>query len=203
MPYGYPPEGPKSGCRYVEAEFMLRSQAELCLSMGSFEMSVLQMLLAGNSGHSSAWLLGRAERTMAPTRPPHRCWPPAASRQARAATGWCANRAESSGSAPARCWHSRISNDAAVGRSRSGLPAEQALAQYRGIVHHPELTMNVPLTISDFLRRVALVYPDRPALIDAAGTAGTLATITYRSRERRARGLAIALDQMGVGHGEG
>jgi fatty-acyl-CoA synthase len=82
------------------------------------------------------------------------------------------------------------------------LPAEQALAQYRGIVHHRELTMKVPLTISDFLRRGALVYPDRPALIDEPGTAGTLGTITYRSLERRARGLAIALDQMGVGHGE-
>ena len=62
--------------------------------------------------------------------------------------------------------------------------------------------MKVPLTISDFLRRGASVYPDRPALIDEPGTAGTLGTITYRSLERRARGLAIALDEMGVGHGE-
>ena len=62
--------------------------------------------------------------------------------------------------------------------------------------------MKVPLTVTDFLRRGALVYPDRPALIDEPGTAGSLGTITYRSLERRARGLAIALDQMGVGHGE-
>ncbi len=62
--------------------------------------------------------------------------------------------------------------------------------------------MKVPLTISDFLRRGALVYPDRLALIDEPGTAGSLGTITYRSLERRARGLAIALDEMGVGHGE-
>src|SRR5215470_12012502 len=62
--------------------------------------------------------------------------------------------------------------------------------------------MKVPLTISDFLRRGALVYPDRPALIDEPGTSGTLGTITYRSLERRARGVAITLDQMGVGHGE-
>src|SRR5262249_57409711 len=62
--------------------------------------------------------------------------------------------------------------------------------------------MKVPLTISDFLRRGALVYPDRPALIDEPGTAGSLGTITYRSLERRARGLAIALDEMGVGLGE-
>src|SRR5215469_4899070 len=62
--------------------------------------------------------------------------------------------------------------------------------------------MKVPLTISDFLRRGALVYPDRPALIDEPGTAGSLGTITYRSLERRARGLAIALDEMGVAEGE-
>jgi fatty-acyl-CoA synthase len=62
--------------------------------------------------------------------------------------------------------------------------------------------MKVPLTISDFLRRGALVYPDRPALVDEPGTAGTLGTITYRSLERRARGLAIWLDQVGIGHGE-
>src|SRR5262250_2068281 len=62
--------------------------------------------------------------------------------------------------------------------------------------------MKVPLTISDFLRRGALVYPDRPALVDEPGTAGTLGTITYRSLERRARGVATALDEMGVGHGE-
>ena len=62
--------------------------------------------------------------------------------------------------------------------------------------------MKVPLTVSDFLRRGALVYPDRLALIDEPGTAGTLGTITYRSLERRARGVAIALDQLGVGHGE-
>jgi fatty-acyl-CoA synthase len=62
--------------------------------------------------------------------------------------------------------------------------------------------MKVPLTIADFLRRGALVYGDRPALIDEPGTAGTLGTITYRSLERRARGVAIALDAMGVGPGE-
>ena len=45
--------------------------------------------------------------------------------------------------------------------------------------------MKVPLTVSDFLRRGALVYPDRPALIDEPGTAGSLGTITYRSLERR------------------
>jgi len=62
--------------------------------------------------------------------------------------------------------------------------------------------MKVPLTISDFLRRGALIYPDRPALVDEPGTTGTLGTITYRSLERRAHGVAITLDRMGVGHGE-
>jgi fatty-acyl-CoA synthase len=62
--------------------------------------------------------------------------------------------------------------------------------------------MKVPLTVADFLRRGALVYPDRPAFIDEPGTAGSLGTITYRSVERRARGVAIALDRMGVGADE-
>src|SRR5215469_10078440 len=65
-----------------------------------------------------------------------------------------------------------------------------------------ELSMKVPLTIDDFLRRGALVYGDRPALIDEPGTAGSLGTFTYRSVERRARGVAIALDRMGVAVGE-
>ncbi|HEY3904889.1 MAG TPA: AMP-binding protein [Streptosporangiaceae bacterium] len=62
--------------------------------------------------------------------------------------------------------------------------------------------MKVPLTIDDFLRRGALVYADREALVDEPGTAGSLGTITYRSLERRARGVALALDRMGVGVGE-
>jgi acyl-CoA synthetase (AMP-forming)/AMP-acid ligase II len=62
--------------------------------------------------------------------------------------------------------------------------------------------MKVPLTIADFLRRGALVYGDRPALVDEPGTAGTFGTITYRSMERRARGVAIALDRLGVSHSE-
>jgi fatty-acyl-CoA synthase len=62
--------------------------------------------------------------------------------------------------------------------------------------------MKVPLTVADFLRRGALVYGGRPALIDEPGTAGSFGTLTYRSVERRARGVAIALDQLGVGLGE-
>jgi fatty-acyl-CoA synthase len=62
--------------------------------------------------------------------------------------------------------------------------------------------MKVPLTVADFLARGALVYGDRPAFVDEPGTAGSLGTITYRSVERRARGVAIALDRMGVDQGE-
>ncbi len=62
--------------------------------------------------------------------------------------------------------------------------------------------MKVPLTVDDFLCRGALVYADREALVDEPGTAGSLGTITYRSLERRARGVALALDRMGVGAGE-
>jgi acyl-CoA synthetase (AMP-forming)/AMP-acid ligase II len=62
--------------------------------------------------------------------------------------------------------------------------------------------MKVPLTVADFLRRGALVYGDRPAFIDEPGTAGSFGTLTYRSVERRAKGVAIALDQLGVGTGE-
>jgi fatty-acyl-CoA synthase len=62
--------------------------------------------------------------------------------------------------------------------------------------------MKVPLTVADFLRRGALVYGDRPAFIDEPGTAGSFGTLTYRSVERRARGVAIALDQLGISTGE-
>src|SRR5215469_4933049 len=55
MPYGKPPGlGPKSGCRNVLAESMLRIQAALCAFTGILEMSVFQMLLAGNIGQFGA-----------------------------------------------------------------------------------------------------------------------------------------------------
>src|SRR5215831_962974 len=84
----------------------------------------------------------------------------------------------------------------------SGCLACAPCRSIRGPADAWELTMRVPLTVSDFLRRGALVYPDRPALIDEPGTAGSLGTITYRSLERRARGVAMALEQMGVEQGE-
>jgi fatty-acyl-CoA synthase len=62
--------------------------------------------------------------------------------------------------------------------------------------------MRVPLTIGDFLSRGAAVYGGRPAVIDEPGTAGSLGTLTYADLESRARGMAIALDRLGVAHGE-
>jgi len=62
--------------------------------------------------------------------------------------------------------------------------------------------MKVPLTIGDFLSRGAAVYGRRRAVIDEPGTAGSLRSLTYAELESRARGMAIALDQMGVAHGE-
>ncbi len=62
--------------------------------------------------------------------------------------------------------------------------------------------MRVPLTIGDFLSRGAAVYGDRSAVIDEPGTAGSLGTLTYSELESRARGMAIALDDLGVPHGE-
>ena len=63
--------------------------------------------------------------------------------------------------------------------------------------------MHVPLTIGDFLERAALVHgADRVAVVDEPGVAGSLGAITYAEMHDRARGMALALDAMGVGHGE-
>ncbi|HET9692725.1 MAG TPA: AMP-binding protein [Acidimicrobiales bacterium] len=61
--------------------------------------------------------------------------------------------------------------------------------------------MKVALTIGDFLRRGALVHPDRTAVVDEPGTPGSLGAITYRQLDARARGMAVALDRMGVEQG--
>jgi fatty-acyl-CoA synthase len=61
--------------------------------------------------------------------------------------------------------------------------------------------MQVPLTISDFLERASLVYPDRIAAVDEPGQAGGLGRITYRELSQRADGLAAALDDLGVAVG--
>ncbi len=62
--------------------------------------------------------------------------------------------------------------------------------------------MKVPLTVGDFLSRGAGVYGGRTAVVDEPGTAGSLGALSYGELERRARGMALALDQMGVDHGE-
>ena len=63
--------------------------------------------------------------------------------------------------------------------------------------------MHVPLAIGDFLERAALVHgADRVAVVDEPGVAGSLGAITYAEMHDRARGMALALDAMGVGHGE-
>jgi len=62
--------------------------------------------------------------------------------------------------------------------------------------------MKVPLTIGDYLSRGAAVYGERTAVFDEPGTADSMGALSYRELESRARGMALALDGMGVDHGE-
>ncbi len=62
--------------------------------------------------------------------------------------------------------------------------------------------MRVPLTVGDFLDRAAFVHPERLAVVDEPDVAGSLGRITYAELEARARGMAIALEAMGIGPGE-
>jgi fatty-acyl-CoA synthase len=62
--------------------------------------------------------------------------------------------------------------------------------------------MKVPLAIGDYLRRGAAVYGNRTAVVDEPGTPGSLGSLSYRDLDSRARGMALALDEMGVAHGE-
>jgi fatty-acyl-CoA synthase len=62
--------------------------------------------------------------------------------------------------------------------------------------------MKVPLTVGDYLRRGAAVYGGRTAVHDEPGTAGSFGPLTYSELESRARGMALALEQLGVGLGE-
>jgi acyl-CoA synthetase (AMP-forming)/AMP-acid ligase II len=62
--------------------------------------------------------------------------------------------------------------------------------------------MQVALTVADFLNRAALVYGHRPAVVDEPSVPGSFGTLTYRELEERARGMALALDELGVEHGE-
>jgi acyl-CoA synthetase (AMP-forming)/AMP-acid ligase II len=61
--------------------------------------------------------------------------------------------------------------------------------------------MRVELTIGDFLRRAALVYPERIAVVDEPHVDGSLGELSYASLARRAASLASKLDELEVPHG--
>ncbi len=56
----------------------------------------------------------------------------------------------------------------------------------------------VPLTISDFLDRAASIAPERIAVVDEPSVAAGLGQMTYGELAARARGMAAALDDLGV-----
>jgi acyl-CoA synthetase (AMP-forming)/AMP-acid ligase II len=60
----------------------------------------------------------------------------------------------------------------------------------------------IALTVIDFLDRAEVVYPDALAIVDEPDRPGSFGPMTYREFAARARGMALALDRMGVGHGE-
>ena len=62
--------------------------------------------------------------------------------------------------------------------------------------------MRVALTVADFLNRAALVYGHRVAVVDEPAGPGSYGALTYDELEARARGMALALDDLGVAHGE-
>jgi acyl-CoA synthetase (AMP-forming)/AMP-acid ligase II len=61
--------------------------------------------------------------------------------------------------------------------------------------------VRVALTVGDFLRRSALVYPDRVAVIDEPGSSGSWGDVTYAQLAQRAAALASKLDELEVPHG--
>ena len=61
--------------------------------------------------------------------------------------------------------------------------------------------MRVPLNIWDYLERAAYVHGDRVAVVDEPGAPASLGRLTYGELRSRARGMAVALDRMGVEHG--
>jgi len=44
--------------------------------------------------------------------------------------------------------------------------------------------------------------PEREALVDEPGVAGSLGRITYAELHARALGMALAFDELGIAHGE-
>lgn len=60
--------------------------------------------------------------------------------------------------------------------------------------------MKVPLTLSDFLDRAELVYGERIAVVDEPNPpGGGLGRVTYADLARKARALAVRLDELGLG----
>jgi fatty-acyl-CoA synthase len=62
--------------------------------------------------------------------------------------------------------------------------------------------VQVPLTVGDFLDRAVAVYGNRTAVVDEPGAPGSFGEVTYDELGARARGMALALESMGVGQGE-
>src|SRR4051794_8348349 len=62
--------------------------------------------------------------------------------------------------------------------------------------------MRVPLTTSDFIDRAAFVYGAREAVVDEPDAPGSLGRLTYADLDARAKGMALALERMGVEQGE-
>ncbi len=61
--------------------------------------------------------------------------------------------------------------------------------------------MRVELTVGDFLERAVLVHGSRLAVVDEPDAVGSLGEVTYAELGARARGMALALERLGVAHG--
>src|SRR5262245_50131914 len=61
--------------------------------------------------------------------------------------------------------------------------------------------MRVPLNVWDYLERAAFVHGAREAIVDEPTALASLGRLTYAQLRARARGMALALDRMGVGDG--
>jgi acyl-CoA synthetase (AMP-forming)/AMP-acid ligase II len=63
--------------------------------------------------------------------------------------------------------------------------------------------VEVPLTVTDFLDRAETVFPDREAVVDEPDPpGGGLGRFTYADLGAKARSLAVALDELGLGAGD-
>ena len=62
--------------------------------------------------------------------------------------------------------------------------------------------MKVPFSVGDFLNRAVNVYGDRVAVVDEPDVAGSLGQLTYAEFDRRVRGMARKLEDMGIGVGD-